>query len=149
MDKFGSDRVVPVMYAGLVCTVVVAVLPLFAGDVLGRHLRDVYTGYVDAANIGSTETVVLGYLVAIGVLGALAWLWSIRAVRRRGPRARAVVITAFAVATCLAVANLFVGEYGKPLVPALFGLLGLVPCAVGLAALVLLWRSPILSSPRG
>ncbi|GAA1945561.1 hypothetical protein [Amycolatopsis minnesotensis] len=142
MDKLRPTRVVPVMCAGLVCTVVVAVLPLFAGDVLGQHVRDVYTGYVDAAKIDSSGTVVLGYLVAIGALGALAWLGSIRAVRRGNRRARVVATAVFAVATSFAVANLFVGEYGKPLVPQLFGLAGLAPCVIGLGAVILLWRRP-------
>jgi hypothetical protein len=79
------------------------------------------------------------YLVAIGALGITAWLWMVWAVIKQRRWARPAATTLFVLASGLAVANLTVREYGQTILPTQVGLVGLLPCLAGLAAVTLLW----------
>ena len=128
------------MVVGLALTVVALAAPVvdqLTAGTLAAHLRAVYAGSGVAAPAASEVT---AYLVGLGVLGALAWVATIRAARR-GRRSAPVMAAAFLVlGAVLAVVDLSVTEYGRPILPAWLGVLGLLPALPGLVAVVLLWR---------
>jgi hypothetical protein len=135
------------MLVGLALTLVALAAPLVdqlaVGD-LAAHLRSVYAGTGVTAPPAS---VVTGTLVGLGVLGVLCWVAAIRAVGR-GRRLAPVMAAAFLVlGALLAVVDLTVTEYGRPILPAWVGVLTLVPCVPGLVAVVLLVRR-VRSTPR-
>ena len=78
-------------------------------------------------------------LMTIGALGITAWLWMVWAVIKQRRWARPAATTLFVLASGLAVANLTVREYGQTILPTQVGLVGLLPCLAGLAAVTLLW----------
>lgn len=135
-----ARRAVVAMLTGLALTVA-AMLALAANlastDMLARHLQEVYAGYAVSP---PDEVAVATYLFTLGVLGIVAWLWMVWAVRRQKRWARLVATGMFVLASVVAVANLTVTEYGQTILPTQFGLAGLVPCLAGLVAVVLLWR---------
>jgi hypothetical protein len=83
---------------------------------------------------------VVAYLVTIGGLGVVAWLWTVRAVSRHKRWARPAATALFVLASGLALLDLTVQEYGRRILPTQVGLIGLLPCLAGLVAVVLLWR---------
>ncbi len=110
--------------------------PSPAGD-LAAHLQAVYAGTGVPAPAASAITT---FLVGVGLFGMLCWVATIQAVRR-GRRGAPVMATAFLVlGAALAVVELTVAEYGRPVLPAWLGVLGLLPCLPGLVAVVLLSR---------
>jgi hypothetical protein len=131
------------MCTGLALTVVAMLVPIIdqaSSDELSRHLHDVYAGY----NVDVPPTsALLAYLVTIGALGIIAWLWMVWAVTKQKRWARPAATALFVLAAGLAVANLTVREYGQAILPTQVGLVGLLPCLAGLAAVTLLWmREP-------
>jgi hypothetical protein len=128
------------MYTGLALTIVAMLIPIIdqaSNDGLSRHLQDVYAGYnVDVP----AASAVLAYLVTIGALGIVAWLWMVWAVTKQRRWARPTATALFVLASGLAVVNLTVQEYGQTILPTQVGLIGLLPCLAGLAAVALLWR---------
>jgi len=131
------------MYVGLLLTLAATVTPYVdraTGQVLADHIREGYPTY-SADRIDSAVTTWLVLLSVTGVLGIVAWLVAIRAVRRRQAWARWGATAMFVVGTCLALTALLTrdtsGEVG--LAP-LLGWIGMLPSAAGLAALALLWR---------
>jgi len=139
------------LYVGLALTVVAAVLPFAARDVLEEHIRDGYPSY-SAAELDSAVTGWLSILAILGALGVVGWLVSIRAVRRQR-RARLTATTLLAVGLALsltaALAEDTSGEVG--LAP-LLGAFLLLPCVAGAIAVVLLWmdeRSGLRDSSHG
>lgn len=128
------------MYAGLALTIVAMIVPIAdqaSTDSLSRHLQEVYAGYdVDVP----PASAVLAYLVTIGGLGVVAWLWVVSAVKRHKQWARPAATALFVLGSGLAVLDLTVQEYGRTILPAPVGLVGLLPCLAGLVAVVLLWR---------
>lgn len=133
-----ARRAVAAMYTGLGLTIVAMLVPIIdqvSGD-LSRHLHEVYAGYnVDVP----AASAVLAYLVTIGALGILAWLWAVWAVTKQKRWARAAATALFVLASGLAVVNLTAQEYGQVVLPPQVGLAGLLPCLAGLAAVTLLW----------
>ena len=88
---------------------------------------------------------IAAYLVGLEMLAVLAWVLTILVVRRR-PRRAPLLAAAFLVAgAALAIVDLTVTEYGRPILPTWLGVLGLLPCVPGLIAVVLLHRR---ASPR-
>jgi hypothetical protein len=135
-----TSPVIAAMVAGLVLTVLAATVPVvdrMTVDGLGTHLDAVYAG---AGVPPPPASVIVTYLVVVGVLGALAWLLAIAAVRRGRPAARPLAATLFVVGTAPAVLDLAVSEYGAPILPVGLGLVGLLPSAAGLVAVVGLYR---------
>jgi hypothetical protein len=135
-----ARRAVVAMCTGLALTIVATLVPIIdqaSSDELARHLHDVYAGY----NVDVPPTsAVLAYLVTIGALGIMAWLWMLWAVTKQKRWARPAATAIFVLASGLAVANLTVREYGQTILPTQVGLVGLLPCLAGLAAVTLLWR---------
>jgi hypothetical protein len=138
------------MIVGVALSVVALAAPpvdqLTAGD-LAAHLQSVYAGTGVAAPAAS---VIAAYLVGLGVLGVLAWILTIRVVRRRGLLAPLLADAFLVVGAGLAVVDLTVTEYGRPILPTWLGVLGLLPCLPGLVAVVLLHRrtSTAAATPR-
>ncbi|MEU3271396.1 hypothetical protein ABZ639_11150 [Saccharomonospora sp. NPDC006951] len=137
-----SRSAITAMYAGLVLTVVSGIVPILAEGTLTRHLHGIYDGYLDAAEFDSTRSLVLTYLFAVAGIGVLSWLLLIRAAHKGKRWARITATLVFLAATCLAVTNLVVTEYGEPLLPPVIGIAGLLPCVAGLVAVGFLWARP-------
>lgn len=137
-------RALVTMSVGLGLTVLVTILPFLDGatHLLADHVRAGYPSY-DAAQVGAAVTTYQYLLAGVGVLGAAAWLWTIRAVRRGRRWARAATAAAFTLALLVALTALLVrdtsGDVG--LAPVV-GWAGLLPCVAGGLAVVLLWRAP-------
>ena len=128
------------MIVGLGLTVVAFAAPVvdqLTVGTLAAHLQTVYAGSGVAAPATSGIT---ASLVSLGVLGVFCWVATIRAAHR-GRRAAPVMAAGFLVlGAALAVVDLTVAEYGRPILPAWVGVLGLLPCLPGLVAVVLLAR---------
>jgi hypothetical protein len=131
------------MWGGLALTIAVTVYA-FIDDgttrLLARHIQASYPSY----GVGEIETAValyLGILVTVGGLGVLTWaavIWATARGKRWAPWAATLVLVA---ATCIALFGLTVrdtsGDVG--LVP-LLAWLQVLPCVLGLVAVVQLWR---------
>lgn len=128
------------MAIGLVLNVLAAaaVVAFDASGRLSDHLHDVYDGYAEVPASG----VIVGYLVGLAVLGVVCWSWMMWAVVRGKRWAPLVFIVLFVLATGIALTNLFVQEYGSPIVPSVLGVAGLLPCVAGLVAVLLARRLP-------
>lgn len=131
------------LWLGLALTVLVALVPLtdlVTADSLTTHVRDAYPDWSPATVRGDRDAITI-YLVAVGALGALMWLWTIRMVSHGGRGARALATFALTAGACGALTGLVLkaGAYDR-VVPALYGALGLLPVLAGAAAVVPLWR---------
>jgi hypothetical protein len=128
------------MVVGLALTVVALAAPavdqLTAGT-LAAHLQTVYAGTGAVAPAASAIT---AYLVVVGLVGVLCWVATIQAARRRRRRAPAMAAAFLVLGAALALVDLTVTEYGRPILPTWLGVLGLLPCLPGLVAVVLLAR---------
>ena len=134
------------LWLGLALTALVALAPLIdlaTADTLSAHVRAAYPGWSQATVRGDRDAITV-YLVAVGALGALMWLWTIRMVSRRSHGSRAFATFAFAAGACLALTHLVLGggRYDT-VVPTPYGVLGLLPVLAGAAALVPLWRERV------
>ncbi|MFG3255807.1 hypothetical protein [Streptomyces sp. NPDC048172] len=132
-----------VMYSGLALTAAAALVPLIdlaTVDSVTDHVRAAYPDW-SASDVSKDRTAIVSYLAVVGALGVLCWLWAIRSVGRGSARARAVTTALFAVGACWALYDLTwsSAEYAH-VIPVLYGVLGLLPCLAGLAAVVLVWR---------
>jgi hypothetical protein len=137
-----SRPAIRVMVLGLALTVVALAAPVVdqvTTGTLAAHLETVYAGSGVAAPAAPAITI---YLVVVGVVGVLCWVATIEAVRRRRRRAPATAAAFLVLGAALAVVDLTVSEYGRPILPAWLGVLGLLPCLAGLVAVVLLSRRP-------
>lgn len=131
------------LWLGLALTVLVALAPLIdlaTADTLSAHVRDAYPDWGPATVRGDRDAITV-YLVAVGALGAVMWLWTIRVVTRGRRGARALATFALAAGACVALSDLVLagGRYDT-VVPTPYGVLGLLPVAAGVAAVVPLWR---------
>lgn len=73
------------MYAGCLCTaaaVAVVWIDHATADVLARHIRAGYPDY-SRSRVNSAAMTYVVYLSAVGAIGFIAWLASIRAAKRR------------------------------------------------------------------
>lgn len=102
---------------------------------IAEHVRALYAPY----GLHPDPNWLYYYLYATAAIGILLWLTTSWAVGRQKRWARVFATTVFVVATGTALLNLFVSEYGTPIFPRVWGILGLLPCVAGLAAIVLLW----------
>ncbi|RFU88558.1 hypothetical protein DY218_00945 [Streptomyces triticagri] len=131
------------MHLGLALTAAVAVVPLAdlaTADSIASHVRDAYPHW-SASEVAKDRTAITAYLGIVGLLGIPCWLWAIRWARRGSRHALALAGTLFAAGSCLALFGLTYASapYDRVL-PLSYGLLGLLPCLAGLAAVVLLRR---------
>jgi hypothetical protein len=79
-------------------------------------------------------------LLATGVAGTVGWLVTLQGVARRRGWAAPVGTVLFVLGVTAGLAPLTAQEHGQTLVPVWLGLLGLTPSAVGVVAVVQLWR---------
>lgn len=132
-----------VMYVGLALTAVLMLAPIVDAatfDSIAGHVRGAYPNWPERL-VSADRNAIVGWLGAVGLLGVGAWLWSILSARRGSRSARWVGTVMFTLGLVITLVDLSVG--GGPysqIVPLAYGLLGLVPVAVGLVAVVLLWR---------
>jgi len=102
---------------------------------IAHHVRALYAPY----GLHPAPTGLYDYLYATQAIGILLWLTTIWVVGRQKRWARVVATTVFVLATGIVLLNLSVSEYGTRIFPTVWGILGLLPCLAGLAAVVLLW----------
>ncbi|MGW0435901.1 hypothetical protein ACWDV4_25580 [Micromonospora sp. NPDC003197] len=137
------DRRPVVMYAGLALTAITTLVPLIdlvTADTLTDHVRAAYPNW-PAETVALDRNAIVGYLVAVGVLGIAGWLWTIRGVTRHRSWARITATIMFALGAGTALLNLtFTGGAYDNVIPAQYSVPGLLPTLVGLVLVVLLWR---------
>jgi hypothetical protein len=128
------------MYTGSLLSVVAMVAPYVERGTLADHIRDGYPSY-SHDEIDTAVTTWLAVLTVVGVLAVASWTTTIWATRAGKPWAPWAAAGSFTVGTALALTALLMkdtsGEVG--LAPSL-GVIGLLPCLAGLAAVALLWR---------
>ncbi len=133
-------RAIVAMGLGLLLTVVeliALVIDQTAVHGIAHHLSALYAPY----GLHPDPDWLFYYLYATTATGILLWLTTIWVVRRQKRWARVIAATVFVVATGIALLNLSVSEYGTRIFPLFWGILGLLPCVAGLAAVVLLWTA--------
>jgi hypothetical protein len=139
------------MEVGLALTVAATIVPFIdrgTSDLLGDHIRAMYPDYTDS-HVSSAATTYLIYLSIIGVFGVAAWLWTIRIARKRAGRAWIFATAMFLLGSTIALTNLFIQEEtGDRALPALYGIVGLLPTLPGLAAVAVLWKADRLARLR-
>ena len=142
-----------VMYVGLALTAALMLAPLVdlaTADSIASHVRSAYPTWPDRLVTLDRNAIVI-WLGSVGLLGVVAWLLAIRSARRGRRSARWVGTVMFALGLIMALVDVSVGGGAyQQVIPLAYGLLGLLPPAVGLAAVVLLWmpRSRRLAIPE-
>jgi hypothetical protein len=129
------------LYAGLALTVAATLVPLVdlvTADTLTDHVRSAYPSW-SADLVAKDRNAIVGYLAAVGVLGAACWLWAIRSVGRRSMRRTVTVLFAVGACTLLFDLSYSGGAYDR-IIPALYGVTGLLPALAGAVAVVQVWR---------
>ena len=133
------------LYAGLALTVIATIVPPVdraTSNTLADHIRTGYPTY-SQARIDTAATTYLVYLSTIGVLGVVAWLWTVRVVKMRKRWARGAATAMFMLGTSVALTDLLIKDTsGDTGLPPLLGWAGILPCLPGLLAVILLWRRP-------
>ncbi|RII18686.1 hypothetical protein DSC45_08705 [Streptomyces sp. YIM 130001] len=132
-----------VMQLGLALTAAVAAVPLVdlaTADSIAGHVRDAYPNW-PATEVAKDRTAITVYLGTVGLLGIPCWLWAIRSAGRGSRRAPVLAGTLFTAGMCMALFGLtYASAPYERVLPLPYGLLGLLPCLAGLAAVVLLRR---------
>lgn len=134
---------VPVMWIGLVLTVLAAAAPLLdrvSTGTIEAHVRATYPQWPDESVQADTTALVVG-LAIFGTLGIIGWLLTIRAVLREWRWARGLTtawwLAALTVTFTVALAP---ADPYEQLAPIGIGLITILPCLAGLVAVVQLWR---------
>lgn len=131
------------LWLGLVLTAVSAVavaVDQATGDALGRHLLEAYPGF-DPGALDAVRAGLAGGLYGVAAAGVVLWLVTLWGVRSGGRWVRLFASVALVLGLVVGVAGLTVAEYGGvPILPTWLGVLVLLPCVPGLAAVVQLWR---------
>lgn len=115
---------------------VAAVIDQAGGQSLVDHAAAVYAPYGKQAD----PNLLYGLVYTVGVLGILLWLVVFRAARAHRRSAPVLAVTTVVVTAALAVLLLATTEYGAQVFPPVWGILALLPPAVGVATSVLLLR---------
>ena len=137
-----SRSVIAAMYAGLATTVIAAIIPYVdrvTSNTLADHIRAGYPTYPQA-RIDTAAATYLVYLSAVGVLGVVGWLCTVRAVKTGKRWARGAATAMFVLGTNIALTDLLIKDTsGDTGLPVLLGWAGILPCLPGLLAVILLW----------
>ncbi|HWV27167.1 MAG TPA: hypothetical protein VNZ66_08080 [Aeromicrobium sp.] len=139
MSTLRSRTPLVLLYVGLVLTVAVGVVPFIARDAIADHVSSGYPAYSEA-RVSEAVNLWLVVLTVLGVLGVIGWLSSIWAARRNWYVTwvtSALLVTGAALSLTAALIRDTSGEVG--LAPTIGALL-LLPCAAGVAAVVLVWK---------
>lgn len=120
------------------------IMYLLTVDSISGHVRDGYQNWpVSKVDQDQDRDAIVAWLAVIGLLGSGTWYWAIRSLRRSAARAGIVVTTAYAPGLLVVLMNLSVGGDGyRQIVPLPYGLLWLVPAAVGTIVVGRVWRRP-------
>lgn len=130
------------LWAGLALTVVTAVVPFFATQLLADHVRAGYPGYTPA-QIGSAVTTYQVVLAVLGALGVVAWLATILAVKADKRWARAAAVAGLVLGVSVGLTGLLVRDTsGDTGLPPVLGWAGLAPCVAGVLAVAWLGSRP-------
>ncbi|USQ81186.1 hypothetical protein NF556_05950 [Ornithinimicrobium faecis] len=107
---------------------------------VANHVREAYPQW-DANTVSTERTAIIGWLVGTGVLGALGWISSIWAVRRRKRWALWFAATWLALGVVTAGITLSTGGEAYDVIgPTSLGLVSALPVLAGIAVLIQLWR---------
>ena len=142
------QQVAQAAWIGAALQAVCVALPLLDLWTFGSIERNVQGAYPrwDAAEVATDRNAIVGYLVAVGILGVLCGLGTVWAARR-GRGVRATVTTLFTIGMLTLLTNATLGgEAYDRIVPLWLGLTLLaVPALPGLTALLAAWRGPAAS----
>jgi hypothetical protein len=140
-----SSAALRALWAGSAVTALITVLALvdpLSTHLLGTHVAAGYPTYTDA-EIDRAVAIYVTILVIVGILGTAGWVTTIRLARAGR---RSAVWTGAALCTAgalIAVTGLTVTDTsGMVGLAPTFGWLLLAPCAIGVAALVLMRWQP-------
>lgn len=140
-----NRSIIATMYAALALTVIATLVPYVdraTSNTPADHIRTGYPTY-GQARIDTAATTYLVYLSIIGVLGIVAWLWTVRVVKMRKRWARGAATAMVALGTGVALTDLLIKDTsGDTGLSPLLGWVGILPCLPGLLAVTLLWRTP-------
>ena len=140
-----NRSIIATMYAGLALTVTATLVPPIdraTSNTLADHIRTGYPTY-SQARIDTAATTYLVYLSIVGVLGVVAWLWTVRVVKMRKRWGRGAATAMVILGTSVALTDLLIKDTsGDTGLPPLLGWVGILPCLPGLLAVTLLWRRP-------
>ncbi|TCK27147.1 hypothetical protein [Pseudonocardia endophytica] len=129
------------LWAGLGASLVSAAAVLVDQATVGSihaRLAEVYAGY--DVPWQDSESFLVTWLLAVGLLGTVGWLATLRGATR-GRRWTAPTATVlFLLGLGAAGFDMVAAEYGRTLFPTWITALGLLPVVVGAVATVLLWR---------
>ncbi|WEB45490.1 MULTISPECIES: hypothetical protein [Streptomyces] len=140
-----ARQAVATMYTGMALTAITTILvPVFIA-----LATDDYTDYISVAypklgaeKVSNYQQTMVIYLVVNGAVGILAWLWTLRSAKKGKRSVPVVASVVFALGLVLALFNLLIKDStGYAALSPLLGIAGLLPCAAGLAAVVMLWRA--------
>ena len=132
------------LWSGLIATALIAVWALvdpLTGKLLARQVQEGYPSY-SAAEASGEATIYMLILVTVGVLGVLGWITTLLLIRK-GKRAAAVWTGSALciVGILLAVTGLtMTDESGVVGLAPAFGWALLVPCVLGVLAIIAMWR---------
>jgi len=135
---------------GLVSTIVVSIFPWLERSGLADHIEAGYPAYPP----DRIDTAVVTYLVYLSVLGAAGvagWLTTMWATRRGDRWARWLAAALCGAGILIALFNALVRDTsGDTGLPSQLGWVGVLPCVVGVLAVVLMWApSEPGRRPRG
>lgn len=131
------------MYVGLTLTILLTLAPavdVLTVDSIADHVRGAYPDW-SADLVAADRNAIAMYLAGTGVLGVVGWLWAIRGAKRRKKWSRAVTTTLFVAGASTALFNLsYSADPYSTIIPAPYGVLGLLPVLAGLIAVIRSWR---------
>jgi len=139
-SKASGGAAVTAMEAGLVLTLV-ALAALIVDQATVHSISDHVAALYGPLGLHPDPNELFGILYATGAIGVLLWLTMIWGVRRHRRWARGAASLVCLAATASALLVLLVSEYGTRIFPTVWGIVGLLPCMVGLLAIVMLWRA--------
>lgn len=132
------------LYTGLILTVLSVAFVFVdraSSGLLAAHLKESYPSY-GPTRIEEAVTLWTTVLTIVGALSVVGWILAIWATRRGFRWAGWLMATLFAVGTALGLYLLTVRDTsGDTGLPTELGVIGLLPSAAGLAAVLLTWRS--------
>lgn len=113
------------------------------GNVLAAHIQDGYPEY-SRSRVQDAATTYLVYLSAVGLIGVVGWVVTLRLVVRQRRSAPWVAAGLFVLGTGIALFDLMVRDTsGDTGLAPLLGWVGLLPSLAGLALVVMLIRSSL------
>ncbi len=129
---------------GLLLTLIGTLVPLLdvsTVDALADRIRAAYPAFT-AEEVSREKSAIVIYLVTMGVVAIVAWLWTARILKTGRSRARIAATVVFLVAGFVSFLPPMVA--GREM-PTAYGVLTLLPCVAGAAVVVALWTG----SPAG